>query len=215
MIDSTEQTTRLAIVETCRRLAQTGLVYGTAGNVSARLGDRVFISPTSVPYETLTPEQICEVSLSGAVVSTGGARPSSEVPLHLSVYAGSDARAVVHVHSRAAVAAGLIADEIPAVHYVTRSLGGSIRVADYACFGSEELAAAVSAAMDGRSAALMRNHGAVASGATLDQARERCETVEWVSDVFLRARAAGTPAALSSEQLDEVTAAATHSGYRL
>ncbi|HEU4808669.1 MAG TPA: class II aldolase/adducin family protein [Homoserinimonas sp.] len=212
---STEAAIRQLIIDTCRRLADTKLVYGTAGNVSARLGDRILISPSTVPYDELTPELICEVRMDGTVPPGQPARASSETPLHLELYRSFDAAAVVHVHSPAAVAAGLITAEIPPVHYMIRQFGGPVRVADYATFGSTELAANVQAAMTGRTAALMRNHGAVAVGSTLDEAFERCAQLEWLCDVYLRARSAGTPRALPEEELRVVADAAAERGYRL
>ena len=216
MIDSaTEQAARQLIVETCQRMADTKLVYGTAGNVSVRLGDRILISPSTMPYDGLTPELICEVGMDGIERLGQPAKASSETPLHLELYRSSDAAAVVHVHSPAAVAAGLITDEVPPIHYMIRQFGGPVRVADYATFGSAELASNVQSAMEGRTAALMRNHGAVATGSSLAAAFDRCAQLEWLCEVYLRALAAGTPRALSEDELQVVADAAAERGYRL
>lgn len=213
--DTTESGIRQLIIDTCQRLAATRLVYGTAGNVSARIGDRILISPSTVPYGELTPELICEVGMDGAVRPGQTARASSETPLHLGLYRNSDAAAIVHVHSPAAVAVGLVVDEIPPIHYMIRQFGGPVRVADYATFGSAELASNVQRAMDGRTAVLMRNHGAVAIGSSLREAFDRCAQLEWLCDVYLRARSAGTPRALPEEELQVVSDAASERGYRL
>jgi|SRR5690554_2450767 len=206
---------RQLIIDTCQRLAETGLVYGTAGNVSTRIGDRILISPSTVAYDDLTPELICEVGLDGVALAGQPARASSEVPLHLGLYRNSDAAAIVHVHSPAAVAVGLVVDEIPPIHYMIRQFGGPVRVADYATFGSAELAENVQRAMDSRTAGLMRNHGAVAIGSSLGEAFDRCAQLEWLCDVYLRALSAGTPRVLPEEELQVVADAAAERGYRL
>ena len=92
------------------------------------------------------------------------------------------------------------------MHYATVPLGGVVRVAEYATFGTPELAANVLSALDGRAAALMRNHGSVAHGASVEQACERLETVEWLAEVYRRAAALGTPRLLTDAELDAVAA---------
>ncbi|PPL20226.1 class II aldolase/adducin family protein [Microterricola pindariensis] len=211
-----ERSLRTAVINACQRMVSSKLVYGTAGNVSIRVGDRILISPSSVPYSELTPELICEVGLDGSVPAGQRAKASSEVPLHLELYRNSDAAAVVHAHSAAAVAAGLVTDEIPAIHYMIRQFGGPVRVADYATFGSADLASLVSQAIHGRTAALMRSHGLVVYAADLGAALAGCEQLEWLCDVYLRARAAGPIiATLDTDELTVVADAATQRGYRL
>lgn len=201
------------VVAVCQALSARGLVYGTAGNVSIRVGETVVISPSSVRYETMTPEMVCMVNLDGERVYQGDHNPSSEVPMHLGIYRSTDALAVVHGHSPAAVAAGAVFDEIPAIHYVARNLGGAIPVVKYSRFGSDALAHDIAEALHNRNGALMRNHGAVTTGATVDEALERYAALEWLCDVTLRARSVGEPAVLSQAQLDEVTEAAKERGY--
>lgn len=209
------QNTRALVVDTCRRLASTGLVYGTAGNVSVRVDDRIFISPSNVGYDDMQAEMICIVDMDGTPHHNDETKASSETPLHLELYRTTDALAVVHVHSAAAVSAGLVTDEIPPIHYMIRQFGGPVRVADYATFGSDELATNVREAMRDRTAALMRNHGAVAVADHPALALERCAQLEWLCDVYLRARSAGVPSELDVSELDVVAAAAATKGYRL
>ena len=134
-------------------------------------------------------------------------RPSSELPLHLAVYAAApEARAIVHTHSHFATVLSTLVDEIPAIHYVTTEFGGPVRVAPYATYGSDELAEGVAAALAGRSAALMANHGAVTIAATLDGAVERARQLEWLASVYWHARVFGTPALLGEAQLGAVEA---------
>jgi L-fuculose-phosphate aldolase len=195
---------REAIVATCLELSRAGLVVGTAGNVSVRDGDLVAVTPSGVGYATLTPDQVGVHRLDGSPVEAPLA-PTSELPLHLAVYAARPAAgAVVHTHSPAATALSALVDEVPAVHYYTELFGGPVRVARYATYGSEELARNVVQALRDRTACLMGNHGAVAVGAGLASAHEKSEYLEWLCDVYLRAVSAGTPRLLSSGQLAAV-----------
>ena len=151
------------VAEAARRLAAEGLLVGTAGNVSAREGDAIAITATGVVLGECTPEQVCVVSDAGEVVE-GRLRPTSELDLHLDVYAATDAVGVVHTHAPFSTAVACVLDELPVLHYQQLLLGGAIRVAPYATFGTPELAAHVRDALTDRQAALMANHGSVAIG---------------------------------------------------
>jgi L-fuculose-phosphate aldolase len=206
---------RREIVEACRRMLHSGLVTGTSGNVSVRVADTIVITPSGVDYEQMTPAQLSVLDLNDGAIVDVGDPPSSEAPLHLAVYRTSDARAVVHTHSPWATALGLVRDTLPNVHYAIRALGGPVRVAPYATFGSRELAENVSHALQDRRAALMRNHGAVAVGTTLSEASANAEKLEWLCQLYCRAALHGEPAALTDKQLDDVTRSAETTGYRL
>ena len=194
---------RRAVVTYARRLVADRMVVGTAGNVSMRVGDVVAVTPSGVDYATMTPADVCVVDLDGALVD-GHLRPTSELPLHLLCYSDHDARAVVHTHSAAAVALSLLRDEVPLVHYQTAIFGGPVAVADYAPFGTDELAAAVSRALTGRSAAVMRHHGTLVIADRLGAAFDGAGHLEWLCDVWLRAAAVGAPAVLTRGQVDDV-----------
>ncbi|WP_019874919.1 class II aldolase/adducin family protein [Sporichthya polymorpha] len=183
-----------------------GLVVGTAGNVSVRDGDVVAVTPSGLDYARLTPADVGLHALDGTALDARH-RPSSELPLHLAVYAATDAGAVVHTHSPAATALTLLVDELPAVHYYVAMFGGPVRVAPYHPFGSDELAAATAAALDGRRGALLAHHGAVTIGADVAQALELAIVLEWLADVYLRAAAAGTPRVLPPAALARADAA--------
>ena len=120
-------------------------------------------------------------------------KPSSELPLHLSVYRASDADAITHNHAPASTALGLVVDEIPWSHYYSGMFGGAVRVAPYAEFGTDELARNVTEALDGRSAALMANHGAITTGPTVDKALSLLPYLEYICEVHLRAMSTGHP----------------------
>jgi L-fuculose-phosphate aldolase len=190
----------------CRRLAEERLVHGSAGNVSVRAGDRVAITPTGSVLGEVEPEDVVVVDLDGNLLD-GDRAPSSELELNLGVYRRYGAGAVVHCHAPVATALSTVLDVLPAVHYEVMLLGGPVRVAPYATFGSAELAANVLDALDGRSAALMAGHGAIAHGGDARQALERTILLEWLCEVYWRAAAAGEPRVLSHEQLAAAEAA--------
>ena len=201
------------LVAAGHRLAAGGLVTGTSGNLSMRVGEDVLVTGSGTVLGELTPADLTLVSASGEVLS-GNLPPTSELPLHLAVYeAFPSVGAVAHAHSPASVAVGLTHDVLPPVHYLTVRLGGVVRVADYATFGSSELARSVVEALADRSAALMRNHGSVATGGTVEQACERLELVEWLSDVYARAVALGTPRLLDEDELAAADATFTRLNY--
>jgi L-fuculose-phosphate aldolase len=143
------------------------------------------------------------LDLSGEVVE-GDRPPSSETPMHLAVYHGGTARAVVHTHSSYAVVVSATMSELPPIHYNALLLGGVVRVAPYATYGTPELAAHVSAALEGRQAALMQNHGAVAIGPGLDQALAGARLLEWLCQVYVQAKMVGEPRVLTEEERSAV-----------
>jgi L-fuculose-phosphate aldolase len=192
---------RERVAGAARRLAADGLVAGTAGNVSVRAGDLVAVTPTGARLEEVTSEQVAVVDFAGEQVD-GDLAPTSELGLHLGVYRAVDAGAVVHSHARFATALACVLDELPVVHYQMLALGGPIRVAPYATFGTPELAEMTLKALEGRSAALMANHGAIAYGPDLDTAMQQALLLEWACELYWRASALGTPRTLDqSEQL--------------
>ncbi|MFD0310685.1 class II aldolase/adducin family protein [Streptomyces sp. NPDC127119] len=192
------------LVATARRTVSDGLVVGTSGNVSVRVGDTVLVTPTGVPYDRLTPEDVCGVSLDGRRV-LGSLVPTSELPMHLAVYRSTDARAVVHTHAVHATAVSTLVTELPLVHYMSAALGGPVRVAPYAAYGTEKLAENMLRALRDRTACLLRNHGTLAHGATLDQAYDRTAQLEWMCRVWLTASSVPglTPTLLTEDQVAE------------
>jgi L-fuculose-phosphate aldolase len=205
---------RSAIAGYGKRLLRDRLAVGTAGNISARAGDGFLMTPSGLPYDQLTGEDICVLDDAGSVLAGGGPR-SSEWPMHRMIYELTGARAVVHTHSPFAVALSTVCEEIPAVHYSILQLGGStVRVAPYATFGSRELAEATANALDGRYAAVLQNHGTVTYGASLAEAYDRALLLEWLAEVYWRARLAGSPRILSEAELSAVREAARRHRYR-
>ncbi|MFF8847443.1 class II aldolase/adducin family protein [Streptomyces sp. NPDC015127] len=195
------------VVATARRTAAEGLVVGTSGNVSVRVGDLVLVTPSGVPYDRLGPDDTCAVDLDGHQV-VGTLAPTSELPLHLEVYRNTPAEAVVHTHAVHATAVSTLVPELPPVHYMTAALGGPVRVAPYAMYGTPELARNMITALRDRTACLLQNHGTVAYGTTLAQAYDRTAQLEWMCQVWLTASSlpSHSPRLLSAAEL---SAAAT------
>ncbi|WP_073952341.1 class II aldolase/adducin family protein [Streptomyces kebangsaanensis] len=191
-----------ALVATARRTVSDGLVVGTSGNVSVRVGDTVLVTPSGVPYDRLTPDDVTGVDLEGRQV-LGTLVPTSELPMHLAVHRTTDARAVVHTHAVHATAVSTLVAELPPIHYMTGALGGPVRVAPYATYGTEELARNMLRALAGRTGCLLRNHGTVTYGTTLDQAYDRTAQLEWMCRLWLTASSMPglTPSLLTPEQL--------------
>ena len=195
------------VATAARRLATEGLLVGTAGNVSVRDGDRSRSLPRAWSCATARRSRSASCRRTGEVVE-GSLLPTSELDLHLNVYAATDAAAVVHTHAPFSTAVACVLDELPVIHYQHLLLGGTIRVAPYATFGTPELAANVRDALADRQAALMANHGSVAVGGSLEKAVDNALLLEWLATLHHRASALGTPKTLTDdEQADVITQA--------
>ncbi|MEV7191909.1 class II aldolase/adducin family protein [Streptomyces sp. NPDC093510] len=192
------------LVGTARRTVRDGLVVGTSGNVSVRVGGTVLVTPSGVPYDRLRPEDAVGVDLEGRQLF-GDLPPTSELPMHLAIYRNTYAGAVVHTHAVHATAVSMLVPELPAVHYMTGILGGPVRVAPYALYGTEELAEHMLRALRDRTGCLLQNHGTVTYGDNLSQAYDRTAQLEWMSRLWLTAAAVPghAPTLLSPGQLRE------------
>lgn len=203
---------REAVADASRYLAEQGLVIGTAGNISARQGDLIAVTPTGADLSTVTAEMVTVIDLEGNFVE-GELAPTSEVPLHTSIYAATNAVAVTHAHAMASTALSCCHDELPPLHYSCLELGGVPRTAPYATFGTQELADNVVEALSGRNAAMMQNHGSIAYGATMDQAVKRLELLEWLAELYWRASSMGTPKVLTDKDFENIITTALERGY--
>lgn len=199
---------RAALAAGARTIGTSGMVVGSAGNLSLRRGDRMLITPRGAQLEAIDPRELVDVSLDELAVAADHAsdsRPSSEAELHRAAYAATAAGAVVHTHAHYATVVGTLVDELPAIHYAIAAFGGPVRVARYETFGTEELAAAVGEALEDRSAVLMANHGAVVTGRDIEEAVAHAIVLEWVASVFYHAIAVGQPRLLSHDDLAAVS----------
>ena len=193
-----------AILRACRDLNARGLNQGTSGNVSMRTEGGMIITPSGMAYDAATPDMCVTVSSDGSW--TGNWRPSSEWRMHRDVYrARPEAQAVVHVHSPHATALSTLRAGLPAFHYMVAVAGGrDVRCADYATFGTQALSDAMLAALDGRAACLLANHGQIAFGSSLDRAVALAAEIETLARQYLLARGAGEPAILDDAEMDRV-----------
>jgi L-fuculose-phosphate aldolase len=198
---------RQLIADYGRRMTADRLVVGTSGNLSVRAGDLLAVTPAGHAYDTLTPELVCVQHLDGSPVE-GDLAPTSELPFHQLIYTHTDAAAVVHTHSTAATVVSTVVEELPTIHYILAVMGGPIRVAPYATFGSRELATNVATAIAGRSGVLLANHGAITYGPTIEVAYDRALYLEWVAEVWLRAHSLPglAPRILGEAEMAEVHA---------
>lgn len=203
---------RQNVARAARRLAAERLVIGTAGNISERSGERVAVTPTGAMLAELEPEQVAVVDLDGRQVD-GELAPTSELELHLGVYRRYDAGAVVHTHSPIATALSCVLEELPLIHYGMLMLGGPVRVAPYATFGSRELAEVTLEALTERTAALMANHGAITFAADVGAGVEQALLLEWACSVYWHAAAIGTPRTLGESESAAVLEAVVQRGY--
>lgn len=200
----THRKLRRAIVETCRAMNASGLNQGTSGNVSARAGAGFLITPSGIPYEDTKPGMIVAMDLEGR--HEGTLKPSSEWQMHRDLYrARPEVGAVVHTHSTHATAYSCLRKPIPAFHYMVAVAGGrDLRCAEYATFGTAALSEAMLAAMEGRTACLLANHGVIAVGETLAQALWRAHEVETLAAQYAVACGMGKPVILPDDEMDRV-----------
>lgn len=195
---------REEVAATALAMLESGLVVNTSGNVSVRVGEHIAITPSGCAYDELTVEDIVVLDTDGNPVD-GDLLPSSETPLHLSIYASDpNIGAIVHTHSVYATAVSTLVETLPAIHYQITDLGGPVPVAPYQTFGTPELAASVNQAIKGRTAALMQNHGATTVGDSAKQALNRAITLEWLSRVYLIATQSGSPTLIDDDELGRV-----------
>ena len=192
------------IIGAAQAMNASGLNQGTSGNISARWGDGLLITPSGMPYDQLGPRDIVGLDWDGRV--DGVHKPSSEWRIHRDILqARPEAGAVVHAHPIYATAFAMNRTPIPAVHYMVAAGGGStIPVADYATFGTPELSENVLAALSDRTCCLMANHGLVATGADVAKALWLAEEVEALAHQYATALQVGTPVVLSDAEIERV-----------
>src|SRR6476660_5161496 len=204
MSASNEWKKRQSIIDACRSMNALGINQGTSGNISLRHDSGLLITPTSVPYETMQPEQIVFMGLDGSF--DPAQRPSSEWRFHLDVLrARPEVNAVVHAHPPYATILAIMGLEIPPIHYMIACAGGdNIRVAPYATFGTQELSEHAVRALEGRLACLLRHHGMIAIGPSLSKAMWLAVEVETLARQYHGCLQIGTPPLLSKEEIEKV-----------
>jgi L-fuculose-phosphate aldolase len=204
MLAKDDREKRQSIIDACRRMNALGINQGTSGNISLRHGEGMLITPSAVPYEAMTPEQIVLMDFDGGFAP--GQKPSTEWRFHLDIFkARPDINAVVHAHPPFATTLAIMKREIPSIHYMIAVAGGdSIRCAPYATFGTAELSRHAVAALEGRLACLLAHHGMIATGPSLAKAMWLAVEVETLARQYHGCLQIGTPPLLSGAEIEEV-----------
>jgi L-fuculose-phosphate aldolase len=201
-ISGAENEKRQAVIDACRRMNALGINQGTSGNISVRHGEGMLITPTSVPYDSMSAEQIVLMAMDGSFAA--GQRPSSEWRFHLDVLRSrTDVHAVVHAHPTYATILAIMGLEIPPVHYMIAAAGGdSIRCAPYATFGTPELSEYAVKALEGRMACLLAHHGLIAIGPSLEKAMWLAVEVETLARQYHGCLQIGKPPLLPTDEIE-------------
>lgn len=204
MLKKNDREKRQAVIDACRRMNELGINQGTSGNISVRHDTGMLVTPTSIPYETMQPEQIVFMDLDGSF--DPDQRPSSEWRFHLDILkARPEVNAVVHAHPTYATTLAIMGLEIPPVHYMIAVAGGdSIRCAPYATFGTEALSRNAVTALQDRTACLLAHHGMIAIGSSLPRALWLAVEVETLARQYHGCLQLGTPPLLSKAEIQKV-----------
>lgn len=195
---------RRAVIDTCLAMNRLGINQGASGNLSVRAGDGFLITPSALPYDETAPEDIVAMAFDGTYA--GGRRPSSEWRIHRDVLAArADAAVVLHAHPTFATVLAVHGREIPSFHYMVALAGGdTIRCAPYATFGTQELSDHALAALEGRRACLLANHGMIVLGNDLKGALALAVEVETLARQYVYALMLGQPVILPPEEMVRV-----------
>lgn len=195
---------RQELIDTVRQMNRLGINQGTSGNASIRVGEGYLITPSGLTYEDLEPEDIVEMSMDGR--ATGKWNPSSEWRFHQDLLAARpEFGALVHTHGKGVMSIACQRRDIPPFHYMIAVAGGTtIRCADYATFGTQELSDNAVAAMTGRKACLLANHGLLAAGETLAKALSLAVEVETLCETYWRTLQIGEPVLLTETEMQAV-----------
>ena len=212
-----ERALRREIIERCLEMNHNGINQGTSGNISARFGDRMLISPSAIPYSELEPEMIASMPLDGDGEWDGPKKPSTEWRFHYSLLRERpDAQAVVHAHPPYCTALAIARKEIPACHYMVAAFGGNnVRCAGYATFGTEKLSQLAVKAMKDRTACLLANHGMIAIGENLAKAMWRSVELETIARQYYLSLQIGGQVILSKAAIDETLAGFSSYGLQV
>jgi L-fuculose-phosphate aldolase len=194
---------RREMVDICRRMNSSGINQGTAGNLSCRVEGGFLITPSSLPYEAMQPEDIVEMDFDGTYV---GRLPSSEWRFHRDILRErQDINVVLHCHSLYATTLACHHKTIPSFHYMTGVAGGNtVRCAAYATFGTQALSDNALIALKDRLACLLGQHGQISLGKTLEAALWLGIEIETLSRMYVQALTIGEPPVLPDDEMDRV-----------
>jgi L-fuculose-phosphate aldolase len=205
-LDRLEKALREAIVEKCRWMNAIGLNQGTSGNISARYGDRMLITPSAIPYDLMTGAMIASMPIDGEYGAWEGRhRPSTEWRFHLDIMKERpDVGAIVHTHATYATILSIARRSIPSCHYMVAVFGGTdIRCAEYATYGTKALAENAVKALKDRNGCLLANHGMIAAGDNLDKAMWLAVELETIAKQYFNTLLIGGPVILPPSAIEE------------
>ena len=201
------QAEREQIVEYGKKLITSGLTKGTGGNISIfdREKGLMAISPSGIDYFETLPEDVVITDLDGNVAE-GNRKPSSELDMHRIFYQKrEDINAVVHAHSMFSTTLATLRWSLPAANYYIAIAGGKdVRCAEYAAFGTMELAQNAFEAMKDRYACFLANHGLLTGSRDLPNAFMIAEEIERIAESYYRAKSIGEPVLLTDTEVDEM-----------
>ena len=193
------------LVEYGKKIAEKGLAVGPGGNISARVGDIVYLSPSGYAFEELVPEQYVGVNLQTGEVVDGDLKPTCEISMHLGCYLiRKDIQAVVHPHPP--IATGLISAgvEIKPMFPDFVAYVGEAPVIDYVIPAGSEIREAVTGVIKEHNAVLLKNHGAVTVGANLKEAFYRAQIIEDAARSLMASLVAGKPRFLTKSEQEGI-----------
>lgn len=194
---------RRAVVEAARAMNTLGINQGTSGNISVRYGGQMLITPSATPYDDMRPDDLAAMKLDGDGSWTGPLKPSTEWRFHRDILRQRpDAGAVVHTHATYCTTLAILRRGIPPVHYMIAAFGGAdVRCAPYATYGTAELADLAVAAMEGRNACLLANHGMIVAGPTLAKAMWLAVELETLAKQYCLSLQIGEPVLLTDAEI--------------
>lgn len=197
---------RKQVIEYSLKLLSEGLTNGTAGNVSIfnREKGLVAISPTGVNYSELTPEMISIVDLDKKLIE--GLKPSSELEMHMILYRNrEDVNAVIHTHPVYTTVLACLRQDLPAIDYMIAVTGATkVRCAEYASYGTKELAENAYKAMGSSLAVILANHGLTTAGKDIANAFNITVQVEYISNLYIKAKNIGEPIILPDNEMNSM-----------
>lgn len=193
------------IIDACLAMNASGVNQGKAGNISARFGEGMLITPSGMAYDVLKPMDMVLLSLDGEKADPDSLNPSSEWRMHADIYrVRPEAQAILHAHPTYCTALASRREGIPSFHYMVAMAGGrDIRCSDYALFGTQALSNTMISALDGRKACLLANHGMICFDADLDKVSGLAVEVETLARQYLHACQGGQPVLLTDAEMDE------------
>lgn len=195
---------RLDLIKFGKKLVEANLTKGTGGNLSVfdRKNGQVAITPSGIDFFEIRPEDIVILDLEGNKLE-GTRVASSEWEMHLIPYrTRTDIDAVIHAHTMYATILGCLHWELPATHYMIAVAGPTVRCAEYATYGTHELAVNAAKAMEDRNAVILANHGILAGAKDLLNAFNVVEEIEYCSEIYCKAKSIGEPVILPKEEME-------------